>query len=207
MTKKIYLTRHGQTDYNKIGVVQGSGIDSDLNAFGKAQGEAFFKAYKHVQFEKVYISSLKRTYQSVSNFIEKPLPYEKLTDLNEISWGEREGMPVDQEGETYYQNMIKSWQQGHTEVAIDGGENPEQVAARMKNALAYILDQPNEETILICMHGRAMRVMLAVMLNYPLRCMDLFEHTNLCLYELTYTGSMFVLDRYNDVSHLSDLSV
>ncbi len=207
MIKKIYLTRHGQTDYNKIGVVQGSGIDSDLNDLGKAQAQAFFNTYQHVPFDKVYISALKRTYQSVANFIDKPLAHEKLADLNEISWGEREGMPVDQEGNAYYQSMIKSWQEGHTDVAIDGGENPEQVAKRMKNALGHILNQPEEETILICMHGRAMRVMLAVMLNYPLRCMDLFEHTNLCLYELTYTGSMFILDRYNDVSHLSGLSV
>lgn len=207
MTKKIYLTRHGQTDYNKIGVVQGSGIDSDLNELGCNQGVAFFNAYGNVDFDKVYISSLKRTYQSVANFIEKPIPHEKLSDLNEISWGNREGMPVDEEGDAYYHNMLESWQQGHTDLAIEGGENPEQVALRMRDALDYILGKPEEETILICMHGRAMRVMLAVMLNYPLRCMDLFEHQNLCLYELTHTGSMFNIDRYCDTSHLSSLAV
>ncbi len=207
MTKKIYITRHGQTDFNKMGVVQGSGIDSDLNAFGKAQGDAFFKAYGNVAFDKVYVSALKRTYQSVINFIDKPILHEKLEDLNEISWGNREGMAVDEEGETYYQNMILAWQQGRTDVAIDGGENPEQVAKRLKRALSLMLSRPDEETVLICMHGRAMRVMLAVMLNYPLKYMDLFEHTNLCLYELTYTGSMFVVDRYCDTTHLSGLVV
>ena len=35
--------------------------------------------------------------------------------------------------------------------------------------------------------------------------MDLFEHNNLGLYELTFTGSMFKLVKYNDTSHLSDL--
>lgn len=207
MTKKIYLTRHGQTEYNKIGVVQGSGIDSDLNELGQAQGMAFYEEYKNVPFDKVYVSALKRTHQSVSKFIEQPLPFEKLADLNEISWGEREGMAVDEEGDAYYHNMLNSWQQGHTDVAIEGGENPEQVALRLERALRYILSQPNEDTVLICMHGRAMRVMLSVMLNYPLRCMDMFEHSNLCLYELTYTGSMFIVDRYNDTSHLSGLSV
>ncbi len=207
MTKKIYLTRHGQTDFNKIGVVQGSGIDSDLNDFGRTQGDAFFKVYGDVAFDKVYVSALKRTYQSVVNFIEKPIAHEKLSDLNEISWGNREGMAVDEEGEAYYQNMILAWQHGRTDVAIDGGENPDQVALRLKNALLYILSKSEEETILICMHGRAMRIMLAVMLNYPLRYMDLFEHTNLCLYELTYTGSMFVVDRYCDTTHLSGLVV
>lgn len=207
MTKKIYLTRHGQTDFNKQGIVQGSGIDSDLNDLGRAQAKAFYGAFRDVTFDKVYVSALKRTHQSVQQFIDKPIPHEKLADLNEISWGDREGVTVDAEGDAYYHTLLKSWQEGHIDKGIEGGESPIQVAERLKRALTYILGQSNEERILICMHGRAMRVMLAVMLNYPLRCMDLFQHTNLCLYELSYTGEMFSVDRYNDVSHLSNLGV
>lgn len=207
MIKKIYLTRHGQTDFNKKGIVQGSGIDSDLNDLGRAQANAFYSAYGDVSFDKVYVSALKRTHQSVQQFIDKPLPYEQLADLNEISWGDREGVPVDAEGDAYYHAMLKSWQQGNVDVGIEGGESPVQVAERMKNALTHVLSQSAEKNILICMHGRAMRVMLAVMLNYPLKCMDMFQHTNLCLYELSYTGGMFSVDRYNDTSHLSSLAV
>lgn len=207
MTKKIYLTRHGQTDFNKQGIVQGSGVDSDLNELGRTQARAFFEAYQHVPFDKLYVSGLKRTHQSMRDFLEKPVPHEELPDLNEISWGRREGIPIDEEGDAYYLKMIRSWQEGKTDVAIDGGENPEQVAVRMQNALKHMLDKTEEKQVLICMHGRAMRVMLTVMLNYPLRCMDMFEHSNLCLYELTYTGSMFILDRYNDTTHLSGLNL
>ena len=35
MEKWIYIIRHGETDYNKAGMVQGSGIDSDLNDLGR----------------------------------------------------------------------------------------------------------------------------------------------------------------------------
>ena len=205
MTKKIYLTRHGQTDFNRMGIVQGSGIDSDLNELGRAQANAFFKTYQNVPFDRLYVSGLKRTHQSMHGFLEKPVPHKELHDLNEISWGNREGIPVDEEGNAYYKNMIRSWQEGKTDVAIEGGENPQQVALRMKRALRHILDQEHERQILICIHGRAMRVMLTVMLNYPLHSMDLFEHSNLCLYQLTYTGSMFILDRYNDTNHLASL--
>ncbi len=202
MTKKIYLIRHGQTEYNKKGVVQGSGIDSDLNETGRAQANAFYNTYQHVHFDKIYVSALKRTHQSVQSFLDRSLPYEILSDLNEISWGKREGIPVDEEGDAYYHQMLDSWRAGKTDVAIEGGENPEQVAERIRRALDHILKQQEEDQILICMHGRAMRVMLSVMLNYPLRCMDMFEHTNLCLYQLTYSGSMFKVDKYNDISHL-----
>ena len=39
--KDIYLIRHGETDYNRMGVVQGSGIDADLNELGNRQAQAF----------------------------------------------------------------------------------------------------------------------------------------------------------------------
>ncbi|WP_421985965.1 histidine phosphatase family protein [Roseivirga sp.] len=206
MIKKIYLTRHGQTDFNKKGIVQGSGIDSDLNDLGNNQANAFFNAYKDIPFDRVYTSALKRTHQSVKAFIEKPLPHESLPELNEISWGDREGVVVDAEGESYYKLMLQSWREGKVDFGIDGGESPIEVAERLRHGLHHILNQTNEECILICMHGRAMRIMLAVMLNYPLKCMDMFEHSNLCLYRLNYTGSMFTIESYNDTAHLSGLS-
>ena len=43
--KDIYLIRHGETDYNRLGVVQGSGIDADLNELGQRQAKAFFDHY------------------------------------------------------------------------------------------------------------------------------------------------------------------
>jgi probable phosphoglycerate mutase len=57
--KTIYLIRHGETDFNRQGIVQGSGVDSDLNELGRAQAEAFFQSYQNVNFDKVYTSALK----------------------------------------------------------------------------------------------------------------------------------------------------
>ena len=205
MIKKIYLTRHGQTNFNRQGIVQGRGVDSDLNDTGRAQADAFYQNFKNVPFDKLYISSLKRTQQSMNSFIDSGLAYEALPELDEISWGVHEGAEVNQEQHAYYFDMITRWQNGETHKAIEGGESPEDLAKRLKSGLEYILAKKNEPNVLICMHGRAMRLMLAIMLNYPLSGMDYFLHNNLCLYELTYTGSSFVLDRYNDVSHLKNL--
>ncbi len=205
MTKKIYLTRHGQTDFNRQGIVQGSGVNSDLNSTGRQQANLFFKAYGHLKFDKVYISNLIRTQQSVQQFLDLGLPYEKLSGLNEISWGTREGKKVDAEGSKFYNDTLQKWKEGEIDLAIDGGESPRDVATRMQEALDHIMAQEDEELVLINMHGRSMRVMLTLMLNYPLHCMDMFDHHNLGLYELTYTGTMFKVDRYNDTSHLADL--
>lgn len=207
MTKKIYITRHGQTDFNKKGIVQGSGVDSNLNDTGRAQAKAFYQQYKDHPFDKLYVTALKRTHQSMQGFIDAGIETEALPELNEISWGIREGVPVDAEGNRYYLQMIKGWQEGKTDMAIEGGESPKQVAERLKRGMEKIMLATDEKEVLICMHGRSMRVLLTVLLNYPLNCMDLFEHKNLGLYVLEYTGSMFKLVSYNDVSHLGDLAI
>ena len=92
MNKKIlYIVRHGQTDLNKQGIVQGRGRDTDLNEEGRAQANLFFQAYKYVPFDKIYISKLKRTQQSIQQFIDLGIPFEKLEGLDELGWGELEG--------------------------------------------------------------------------------------------------------------------
>jgi len=203
-SKKIYLVRHGQTDYNLKGIVQGSGIDASLNDLGRKQAQSFYEAYKNVPFDKVYTSALQRSIQSVENFINDGISHQIVPELNEINWGSREGMKITPEEDAYYHDVIREWQEGNTTLQIEGGESPQQVFERQTKAIEIILANTNEDQILVCMHGRAMRILLCQMLNYPLRCMDLFEHTNLCLYELNYTGSMFSIERFNDTSHLKN---
>ena len=203
--KKIVLLRHGQTDFNLNGIVQGSGVDSSLNENGQRQADAFFRAYRDYGFDALYTSALKRTHQTVQRFIEAGLPWEALKDLNEISWGKHEGQPITPEEDKYYQWMLRQWQLGDTSHKIEGGESPDEVAARLERAL-NLLKNSSAQKILVCMHGRAIRVMLCLMLNYPLKSMDVFEHKNTCVYELQFTGTMFHVLKHNDVEHLKGLA-
>lgn len=202
--KDIYIIRHGETDYNRRGIVQGSGVDADLNEMGRAQSLAFFQAYQHVPFSKIYTSTLIRTYQTVEPFIELGIPYEKLSGLNEISWGIMEGKIPNTLDDDYYRNLIENWSAGNTALPTEQGESPEQVVVRQRPAMAHILAQPTESPVLVAMHGRAMRILLSWLLNKPLARMDEFEHSNLCLYKLTYQAEInsFTLDIANDTSHL-----
>jgi broad specificity phosphatase PhoE len=206
ISKKVYLVRHGQTDFNLQNIVQGSGVDTDLNEYGRRQAQLFFDAYRHIPFDKVYTSVLNRTKQTVQPFIKAGVPTETLAGLNEISWGTKEGHRVTPEEDEYYHHMLRQWQAGNTSMRIEAGESPEDVVKRMKPAIAHIISKTDEKNILICMHGRAIRILLCHLLNYPLRAMDMFEHQNLCLYVLNYSGSMFSVEVYNDIKHLAALS-
>jgi broad specificity phosphatase PhoE len=204
-SKKIYLVRHGQTDFNLRGIVQGSGVDSSLNDYGRAQASAFFSMYNNVPFDKIYTSALKRSQQSVEAFIKKGIHFEAFAGLNEISWGTKEGQSITPEEDAYYHYMLSQWNEGNTGLKIEGGESPEDVVVRMKPAIDYILSQENEKIILVCMHGRAIRILLCYLLNLPLKSMDSFEHQNLGLYLLQYTDGKFSIELHNDLTHLRNL--
>ena len=197
--------RHGQTDFNLQGVVQGSGIDAPINKTGLAQASAFFESYKDIPFDQIYHTALIRTKQSIQQFIDLGIPTTALPELNEISWGDYEGTPMTPEEGEYYRHMLHQWQQGNLDYAIAGGESPNTVAARMRVGIDKILSGPGE-TILVCMHGRAMRIFLSLILNYDLRYMDQFEHHNLCLYLLEQSeDETFVVKKFNDQNHLTGL--
>jgi probable phosphoglycerate mutase len=205
--KEIYLIRHGETEYNKRGIVQGSGIDADLNETGRKQAEAFFNYYKEIPFQKIYTSALIRTHQTVEKFIKMGLPHEIIPELNEISWGDKEGLIPNSEDNDYYAGLIQKWREGEITLQATGGESPAEVAKRQKVALKKILENPQEKLILIAMHGRAMRILLSQISNLPLTEMDNFPHQNTCLYKLEYcyTKNKFEILSQNDVSHLETL--
>ncbi|GAA4354855.1 histidine phosphatase family protein [Hymenobacter saemangeumensis] len=201
--RTIYLLRHGQTDFNVQGIVQGSGVDSSLNEKGRQQAAQFFAAYGHFPFDRVYTSTLRRTQESVQQFLDLGLPHEAHAGLNEISWGVREGTRITMEEDAEYRQVLAEWAAGNTSARLEGGESPDEVAARQRPFIELLKARSEEQNVLVCMHGRAMRVLLCQLLGYPLQCMEGFEHSNLCLYKLHFTGSMFTVRNFLDVSHLA----
>lgn len=197
--------RHGETDLNKNGIVQGRGINSDLNATGITQGKAFFEMYKNVAFDKIYTSTLKRTHQTVAQFIDKGIEWEQLEGLDELAWGIYEGQKSTHDLREAFKVLIEDWNKGNFDVKTEGGESPNEVLARQEKAVEYFLPKPNEQTILICMHGRAMRLLLCLLLKKPLSCMDEFPHQNTSLYVLNFDGEEFEIEVFNSLEHLSVL--
>ncbi len=173
--KIIYIIRHGQTEYNRLGLVQGCGIDSDLNDVGRQQAELFFQEYGDKKFDKIYTSMLKRTHQSVKKFLDLDLEWEKLVGLNEVSWGDKEGREVTKEENDAYFEMLKGWRNGELHLKVPKGESPIEVAERQREALEVILSRPQEKQVLVCMHGRAMRILLCQLMRQPLSNMDDFR--------------------------------
>jgi len=203
MDKELYIIRHGETDLNKQGIIQGRGIDSDLNDTGRTQAAAFYNKYKDFPFDKVYTSALKRTQQTVQQFIDAGLPWEKHPQLDELAWGEWEGKQTSEAAIGAFKDMTEKWQGGDYQAHFEGGESPADVAVRLKEIIAVIQSRTAEKKILICMHGRSLRLLLCLLNNQPMSEMYDYPHQNTGLYKLELTGDTFTITDRNNTNHLN----
>lgn len=204
MDKELYIIRHGETDYNKLGIVQGRGVNTDLNELGRKQGEAFYQYYKHLPFDKVYTSALKRTHQTVKRFIENGIPWEQLPGLDELSFGIWEGKHSKEDWVNAFREMNNCWQSGECDLSFENGESPNQVSKRLQEALDVILSRSTEKRVLVCMHGRSLLVLLCMLSQSPISNMTNFSHSNTCLYRVSYVNGQFSVLEANDIRHLGD---
>lgn len=202
MKKTFYFIRHGQTDLNLRGIVQGRGVNSPLNENGFKQAQAFFEAYKTVPFDKIYTSTLLRTHQTIAPFAALGIPVEAHEGFDEISWGVYEGKEQDETIMQGFEALVAAWRNNNLDVAVEHGESPNALVVRQKAAIAHMLEQENENLVLVCMHGRALRILLCHITGVPVHLMDDFPHTNTALYVLEYADGKFTITDYYNTKHL-----
>ena len=195
---KLYIIRHAETEYNKKGIIQGSEVDSDINDVGESQANSFYEYYKDINFDKIYVSDLKRTFQTIRRFTENSLSYEKLKEFNEISWGINQGKSDDLED---YARLIDTWLAGNLDNKFKEGESPNEMSARLVKGFNKVLDD-DHDTVLLCIHGRALRILLSKIIDNDLTKMDKYVHSNTGLYILEYKNGKYEILGSNLRNHL-----
>ena len=195
---KLYIIRHAETEYNRKGIIQGSEVDSDINDVGESQANSFYEYYKNINFDKIYVSDLKRTFQTIRRFTEKGSSYEKLKEFNEISWGINQGKSDDLED---YARLIDTWLAGNLDNKFKEGESPNEMSARLLKGFNKVLDD-DHDTVLLCIHGRALRILLSKIIDNDLTKMDKYVHSNTGLYILEYKNGKYEILGSNLRDHL-----
>ena len=195
---KLYIIRHAETEYNRKGIIQGSEVDSDINDIGDRQSKSFYEYYKNVGFDKIYTSDLKRTFQTVRRFTENGTVYEKLKEFNEISWGVNQGKSDDLED---YSKLIDTWLAGDLDSKFEKGESPNEMSIRLVKGFNKVLED-NHDTVLLCIHGRALRILLSKIIDNDLTKMDKYIHSNTGLYILEFSNGKYEILESNLRDHL-----
>ncbi|GAB4492227.1 MAG: histidine phosphatase family protein [Saprospiraceae bacterium] len=202
----LYILRHGETEFNRLGIVQGSGVDTDLNETGREQARAFFETYQEIDFQLVVTSKLRRTHQTVARFLEKKIPWIATEDINEISWGDHEGKPGTPERIAVYHRMIGEWKNGNLDASLPNGETARQLRHRVERFIEWLKTRP-EKRILVATHGRTMRCLVTMLKGLEPADMEDVPHANTGLYVIHFQNGEFVFERENDTSHLTELAL
>lgn len=195
MKKILFFIRHGQTDYNMMGIIQGRGVNTELNENGIEQAKQFYLKYKEENFDLILTSTLKRSKQSVKFFIESGIPALAMKELDEMHLGNWEGKEAKGTIRAEWGHIMSEWKKGNDQLPVPGGESPYELSLRQK-AFLHIIEKRNEKKILICTHGRALRNMMCLISGLPSKHMDEFPHENFCTYLVeSEKGKYRILER------------
>lgn len=164
----LYLARHGQTDNNAAGLVQGRGLDPDLNDAGRAQAQALADRLAGVPLDAVYTSTQLRSQQTAQPCLTShPEARFVVRDgLDEMDWGVHEGHgyapgSADTETAAAYADLNRRWGEGETSVRVEEGESPDEVWSRVRDVLVEMGEAYPEGHVLVVSHRRLLRVLLA----------------------------------------------
>ena len=166
---KLYIVRHGQTEWNVLEKFQGQ-LNSPLTEEGIEKVGKTGKELKNVEFKAVYTSKLRRTIRTAEIILEKnsfekkknierKLKLEKLSELNEIYFGEWQGMDFKEiflkypkEAHNYFYD-VKNYCAENVK-----GEELKDGLERFLSGLKKIVNNNEKGNILIVTHGTVLEL-------------------------------------------------
>ncbi|CAN5245756.1 histidine phosphatase family protein [soil metagenome] len=199
---RLFIIRHGETDFNKKDMMQGRGIDAPLNKTGKKQSHQLTKALKNESADQVIASSMMRSIQTAQILaISKSLPIQSYDELDEMNFGKLEGRKSS-DIKDELDRIHNEWAAGNVSLPIPGGESPLEVFERANGKLQELMLGPGSKTLFIVLHGRLIRILLSAWLGYGLNNMHKIDHHNGAIYHVIKNGASFEEVYLNKKDHL-----
>ena len=162
---RLVMWRHGETDYNATGRMQGH-LDSDLTDVGRNQARFAVPALARFSPEIVVTSDLRRAMDTATTFTEAtgvPLRVDKrLRETNLGLWQGMTSAAVDEQ----WPGARQQWQTDPTWTP-PGGESRLEVAARASEVVAD-LDETTDDTAVLCAHGGLIAALTGHLLELPI---------------------------------------
>lgn len=151
---RIFVIRHGQTQFNLDKILQGH-IDIDLNDTGRKQAELVGETFKNIDMDGITTSDLVRCQNTVKEITKhkKDIPVMKTYNFREREMGQVQGMKLQEALKMYgpeYKNQ---------------GEGRESFLKRVKSEWKSMVDTAIEKNYLnygVCTHGGV----ITLFLNY-----------------------------------------
>jgi alpha-ribazole phosphatase len=200
---RIYLIRHGETEYNREGRYQGT-IDVPLSQRGQEQAASLAHRLREEEIEAIYTSDLGRareTAQAIARDHDLDVIIEE--GLRERGFGQWEGLTFGEIKERFPQ-VASHWLQDPLHTEVPGGEDFGAFQRRIIATLDGIRRRHREGNIAVITHGGPILAILAHILQLEGDGMLRLRLDNACLSIIEYFGPTPVLILWNDTCHLPE---
>lgn len=160
---RLYIVRHGETDWNRIHRVQGR-TDIPLNDYGRHLARETAEGMKDIRIDLGYTSPLLRAKETARILLgDRDVPLYEDSRIEELSFGSYEGMRT---GGEEKDAQSGAFQRFFTDTAHyippQDGETVQQLYERTGDFLAEICAREDlrDKSILVSTHGAAMTALL-----------------------------------------------
>ena len=199
---RIYITRHGETQWNKKGLMQGW-KNSDLTEKGIENAKRLGESLKDINFDVIYTSPLGRANETAKCINgNKDTKIVLVESLKEMGFGIWEGMENSKLKELYSEQYNNFWERPHLYKPHENGESFEQLLLRVKTAWNEIL-KAGGNNILIVTHAVVLKTLYMILKNLDLKDLwnpPFMKDTSLTIVEVIGNKVKIILEA--DTSHL-----
>ncbi len=188
--KKLYLIRHAHTRDNELKRYSGY-HDTSLSETGKKQARELCEFLeKNIKVDKIYVSKLRRTEDTIFDYIAYTgLEAKKLEGLNEMDFGDFDALTLE-EIEKKYPEKYAEFMEGKKLFRFPNGENLQEAYNRNIKAFKEIVQEAKEDdNVMICAHMGTVRNIISYLLtdSYKLHWNIKIENATLTVIEFLGT--------------------
>lgn len=198
---ELVLVRHGETDWNTQGRIQGQ-LDIPLNNTGLAQADAVGARLRSESFDAIYSSDLERAMQTARPVVQSSGPaIRREPRLRERHFGALQGLTAE-EAQTRQSQVWQAYKARAAQQDLGGGESLAGFSRRVIDFVDEVLQAHAGGRILLVSHGGVLDMAYRNATGMPLEAQRDFPIYNASVNILIRNGARWEIAAWGDISHL-----
>lgn len=198
----LYLMRHGETFWNKKGLIQGSS-DIELTPYGEELARDTRDGFEkdQIHFQRIYSSPYKRAVRTAEIIAEKQEADVQVDmRIREMCFGKYEGEKIKAVKEVD-ENIANCFHHPSLYMADETADSfqdlYDRIAAFLKDEIVPMEQDPSIENILVVCHGAVIRAFLTYLRKMPLDEFWSIHQPNCCVNRIHLENGIFTIEKEN----------
>ncbi len=190
----IYIVRHGETNWNKEKIIQGSENDEPLNEVGLNQARELAEFFSEKKLDLIISSPLKRARQT-SNIVAKRKNLNVICDKNfaEIYYGDWSGKKSSEIPVLF----PKEWENFLKNPETFSFKNGESIQSLYNRTVYAFENLDKSKTILVVTHTNPIRMIIAYVLSITVLNAYKLHFENCAISKLSYKHKRWEVNSLN----------